>query len=247
MIYAYRTEKGRRSRNEDRCRIPDEGERPLVIVADGMGGHQAGNYASSKAVEVIADYVAQAPTELGVVPMLRQAIASANRSIFEHSRMDDTLAGMGTTVVLALLEPMKYTVAHIGDSRLYQYRADSRKLYRITKDHSYVQELVMAGYISEEQALTHPQRNILTRAVGTSGFEKADISTRSWRIGDKLLLCSDGLCGYVTDQAIERVLRTTEDALDCCDALTELALESGSTDNITIVIAQNAEVRSDGR
>lgn len=243
MIYAFRSDQGRRSRNEDCCRIPDEGERPLVIVADGMGGHLAGNYASSAAVKIISDYVAQAPVELGAVPMLRQAIASANRQIFENSQKDEAHMGMGTTVVLALLEPGKYTVAHIGDSRLYHFRADGRKLYRITRDHSYVQELVMAGYISEEQALSHPQRNILTRAVGTSGFEKADISTRSWKLGDKLLLCSDGLCGCVTDAAIEKVLRGTEDALDCCDRLTELAYDSGSADNITVVIAQNAGVR----
>lgn len=239
MIYAYRTEKGLRARNEDSCRIPNEGERPLVIVADGMGGHLAGNIASSTAVKVISAYAAQAPVELGAVPMLRQAIAAANRCIFESAQKDADCVGMGTTVVLALLEPTRYTAAHIGDSRLYQYKNESRKLFRITKDHSYVQELVMAGYITEEQALTHPQRNILTRAVGTSGFEKADVATHSWRRGDRLLLCSDGLCGTVPDRDIESVLRKVEDPLDCCDALTDLALANGSTDNITVVIAVN--------
>ena len=247
MIYAYRTEKGLRARNEDSCRIPDEGERPLVIVADGMGGHLAGHIASSTAVRVISRYVAQAPVELGIVPMLRQAIAAANRSIFESAQKDDGCVGMGTTVVLALLEPAKYTAAHIGDSRLYQYKCESKKLFRITRDHSYVQELVTAGYINEEQALTHPQRNILTRAVGTSGFEKADVSTHSWRRGDRLLLCSDGLCGVVADARIESVMRRVEDPLDCCDALTELALSSGSTDNITVVIVQNEGAVGYGR
>ena len=247
MIYAYRSEKGARARNEDCCRIPGSGERPLAIVADGMGGHLAGSYASRRAVDVISDYVAQAPVELGAIPMLRQAMAAANRTIFESSQQDDSRAGMGTTVVLALLEPTKYTVAHIGDSRLYHYKADSRKLQRVTRDHSYVQELIMAGYISEDQALTHPQRNILTRAVGTSGFEKADISTRSWRRGDKLLLCSDGLCGFASDAQIERVMRSCDDPLDCCDRLTELAYNCGSTDNITVLIAENREVASYGR
>lgn len=247
MIYAYRSEKGERERNEDCCRIPDVGERPLVIVADGMGGHLAGNYASRKAVEVISRYVEQAPLELGAVPMLRQAITAANRTIFESSQHDESCMGMGTTVVLALLEPNKYTVAHIGDSRLYHYKADSKKLFRVTKDHSYVQELIMAGYINEEQALTHPQRNILTRAVGTSGFEKADISTRSWKRGDRLLLCSDGLCGFAPDSKIERTVRAAEDALQCCDALTQLALNCGSTDNITVVIAENREAAPYGR
>jgi len=245
MIYAYRTEKGARSRNEDCCRIPNEGERPLVIVADGMGGHLAGNYASAAAVKTIYSYIQQSPIELGTVPMLRQAIAAANRAIFESAQHDEAHSGMGTTVVLALLEPAKYTVAHIGDSRLYHF--GGRRLHRITRDHSYVQELVMAGYISEEQALTHPQRNILTRAVGTSGFEKADISTRSWKLGDRLLLCSDGLCGCVSDDQIERVMRSHDNLLECCDALTELALECGSTDNVTVVIAENAEVDPNGR
>lgn len=247
MIYAYRTEKGLRARNEDSCRIPNEGERPLVIVADGMGGHLAGNIASSMAVDAISRFVADAPLELGTVPMLRQAIASANRSIFESAQKDDGCVGMGTTVVLALLEPTRYTAAHIGDSRLYHYKAESKKLFRVTRDHSYVQELVMAGYITEEQALTHPQRNILTRAVGTSGFEKADVSTHSWRKGDRLLLCSDGLCGCVPDTLIERMMRKTSNLLELCDDLTELALQSGSTDNITIVTAENEGAINNGR
>ena len=105
----------------------------------------------------------------------------------------------------------------------------------------------MAGYITEEQALTHPQRNILTRAVGTSGFEKADVSTHSWRRGDRLLLCSDGLCGCVPDALIERFMRKAGDPLQLCDELTELALQSGSTDNITIVVAENEGAKYNGR
>ncbi len=247
MIYAYRTDKGVRPRNEDCCRIPEAGERPLVIVADGMGGHKSGDVASQSAVRLISSYASQAPVELGCVPMLRQAIAYANRSIFESAQHDYDRMGMGTTVVVALLEPTKYTAAHIGDSRLYHFKTETQRLSRVTRDHSYVQELVTGGFITEEQAQRHPQRNILTRAVGTSGFEKADVSTKSWHRGDRLLLCTDGLCGYVSDAHIESVMRRVRDPLACCDALTELALSSGSADNITVVIVENEGAAADGR
>ena len=155
---------------------------------------------------------------------------------------DDSYSGMGTTVVMALLFPDKYTVANIGDSRLYHY--DGTRLRRVTRDHSYVQELVSSGVITEEQAKVHPQRNLVTRAVGTSRFEKADAGVKSWKRGDVLLLCSDGLCGSVDDIDMERIIRATPDLLDCCNLLTELAYRNGSSDNITIVMVRNQEAGS---
>ena len=239
MIYAYRSDTGLRKKNEDSFYIPGEGERPLIIVADGMGGHVAGEVASSTAIDKIAEYVGSAESGLSSITLLRQAMNIANRSVFDLAMTDDRYTGMGTTVVMALLAPAKYTVASIGDSRLYQF--DGRKLRRVTKDHTYVQELVSAGLITEEQARTHPQRNLVTRAVGTSRFEKTDAGVKSWKKDDILMLCSDGLCGAVEDQEAERILRTTSDLLECCDKLTELALANGSTDNITVVLAKNTE------
>ena len=150
------------------------------------------------------------------------------------------LTGMGTTAVVVLLYPTKFTAAHIGDSRIYHY--DGMMLRRVTKDHSFVQELVSSGVITEEQARVHPQRNIITRAIGTSRFEKADASVKGWKKGDLLLLCSDGLCGSVDDMEIEAVLRSSKDLLYCCDELTERAMKNGSSDNITVVLIQNTEV-----
>lgn len=239
MIYAYRSEKGLRKMNEDSFYVPDEGKRPVVIVADGMGGHIAGEVASRMAIENIVRVIDNAEPGQSTVTLLRRAISEANTAVFDLSMTDDNYSGMGTTVVMALLEPDKYTVANIGDSRIYHF--DGSMLRRVTKDHSYVQELVSAGMITEEQAKVHPQRNLVTRALGTSRFEKADAGVRSWKTGDLLLLCSDGLCGSVDDKQIENILRTDPDLLDCCDKLAEFAIEEGSSDNITIVIVKNEE------
>ncbi|MCR5809685.1 MAG: Stp1/IreP family PP2C-type Ser/Thr phosphatase [Clostridiales bacterium] len=240
MIYAYRSDKGLRKKNEDSFYVPQDGARPVVIVADGMGGHIAGEVASSTAALKISDYVNRAECGMSSITLLRQAVNEANRAVFELAMKDDSYSGMGTTVVMALLSPDRYTVANIGDSRLYHF--DGAKLKRVTKDHSYVQELISAGLITEAQAKDHPQRNLVTRAVGTSRFEKADVGVRSWKNGDILMLCTDGLCGSVDDKDMERLLRGTEDLLDCCDNLTELALMNGSSDNITVVLVKNAEV-----
>ncbi len=237
MIYAFRTEKGLRKVNEDCCRIPEDGERPLVIVADGMGGHRAGNVASRTAIDTIRAVVTSSTGTQSPAMLLRQAVNSANRKIFDVAQHDVDCMGMGTTVVLALLSDRTYTCAHIGDSRLYQF--DGSRIHRITRDHSYVEELVASGYITEEQARTHPQRNILTRAVGTSRFEKADVNIYSWRRNEIILLCSDGLHGSVTDEEMEHILRSERDLLRCCDLMVELALDNGSTDNITVVLAKN--------
>ena len=243
MIYAYRSDTGLRNHNEDSFYIPGDGERPVVIVADGMGGHRAGEVASCRAIERIVDYIRRAESGLGSITLLRQAINDANRDVFEASIGSDEFTGMGTTAVMALLAPEKYTVANIGDSRLYHY--DGSRLRRVTNDHSYVQELVSSGLITEQQAREHPQRNLVTRAIGTSRFEKADVGVKRWKRGDVLMLCSDGLCGVVDDIDMERIIRSTPDLLDCCDLLTQLALKCGSTDNITVVMVRNAEVGAD--
>ncbi|MBR3383330.1 MAG: Stp1/IreP family PP2C-type Ser/Thr phosphatase [Clostridia bacterium] len=240
MIYAYRSDKGARKHNEDSFYVPAEGALPVVIVADGMGGHRAGEIASGMAVERIVRFMDSSDEGLSSISLLRQAVNDANRDIFDLAMTDDRCTGMGTTVVMALLERNKYTVANIGDSRLYHF--DGQRLRRVTRDHSYVQELVSSGLITEEQAKDHPQRNLVTRAVGTSRFEKADVGVKSWKDGDVLMLCSDGLCGTVDDRDMERVLLGSADLPEACDKLAELALELGSTDNITVVLVKNEGV-----
>lgn len=242
MIYAFISDKGLRKNNEDSFYIPDEGDRPVVIVADGMGGHVAGEVASSTAVDEVVDFIEYAEPGMNSITLLRQAVNAANRRVYEMATTDDRYNGMGTTLVMALLTPTKYTAANIGDSRLYHF--DGTKLTRVTRDHSYVQELISAGLITEEQAKDHPQRNLITRVVGTSRFEKADVGIKSWKRGDILLLCSDGVCGVLDDSTIERVFRATGNLLEICDRLHALSLDNGSTDNITIVLVKNSEAEN---
>lgn len=239
MIYAFRSDRGMRKKNEDSFYVPDEGMIPLAIVADGMGGHIAGEVASNTAVRRIVDHIERAEKGQSPIALLRQAINAANRAVYDMAMSDDSYTGMGTTVVMALLEPDRYVVANIGDSRLYHF--DGTRLRRVTRDHSYVQELVSAGMITEEQAKNHPQRNLVTRAVGTTRYEKADVGIKGWRKGDVLLLCSDGLCGSLDDSEMESILRKKKNLLECCDILTERALDNGSSDNITVVLVRNTE------
>ncbi len=237
MIYAYRTDRGLRQCNEDCCYTPDGEACPLAVVADGMGGHRAGNIASLLAVESIVEYT-EKNNASKKQQLLQKAVSVANHRIFDIASKDEDCMGMGTTVVIAYAEATRFTYAYVGDSRLYHF--DGSKLRRITRDHSFVEELVSAGLITPEQARVHPQRNILTRAVGTAQFVKAATGVCSWLTGDILMLCSDGLHGSVEDTVMEQILRSTGDLLDACDRLTELALENGSKDNITVVLVKNS-------
>lgn len=236
MIYAYRTEIGRRQSNQDYFYTPEAGEKPVVVVADGMGGHRAGNVASLIAIDSIHEYI-ESNDESRIQILLQHAISYANHRIFDVASSDEDCSGMGTTVVMAYVESTKFTYAHVGDSRLYLF--DGEHLRQLTRDHSFVEELVHSGVITRQEAETHPQRNILTRAVGTAQFVKADTGVSKWKRGDIIMLCSDGLHGSVSRQEAEEILSTCTDMLDACDRLTEAALSNGSTDNITVAIVQN--------
>lgn len=239
MIYAYRTEIGRRKTNQDYFFTPEENDRPVVIVADGMGGHRAGNVASLVAVDSIHEYIESSDIKRPLI-LLQHAVNYANQRIFDIASGDDDCMGMGTTAVIAYCEAEKFTFANVGDSRLYLF--DGQQLRQLTRDHSLVEELVQAGVITRSQAAIHPQRNILTRAVGTSQYVKADTGTIRWTTGDILLLCSDGLHGSVSKEDMETVLKEHGDLLEACDILTETAFENGSSDNITVVLVKNTEV-----
>lgn len=236
MIYAHRTDIGRRSSNQDYFHVPDENELELAIVADGMGGHLSGDIASRIAVESILDYLRSKNDEMPAM-MLQHAVSYANRRIFDVAASEEDCMGMGTTVVMALIEEGKFTYANVGDSRLLLF--DGQKLRQITRDHSLVEELVQSGVITRRQAEVHPQRNILTRAVGSTQFVKADTGTVRWKRGDVILLCSDGLHGSVSRAEMERIIAGSADLLEACDVLTETALENGSSDNITVVMVKN--------
>lgn len=224
------TDTGRiRNANEDSFLVVDG----LFAVADGMGGHQAGDVASGLAVQVLNDEFHQAGTDV-----LVRAVEDANRAIVARSLEDPSLSGMGTTIVaMALVDADgrdAIGVVNVGDSRLYLLSEGA--LTQITEDHSLVATMVRQGRLTEAEAATHPQRNILTRALGIDGSVLVD----SWEVlpvvGDRYLLCSDGLFNEVDDARIAATLRRLDDPDEACRELIRLANEGGGRDNITCVI-----------
>ncbi|MDL2259068.1 Stp1/IreP family PP2C-type Ser/Thr phosphatase, partial [Eubacteriales bacterium OttesenSCG-928-K08] len=211
---------------------------PLVIVADGMGGHAAGARASAMAVEGIVEQLDMFARSGKNDPLvsIRTAIKNVNNAVY-HAGKEPGYRGMGTTLTLALLFDDHYIASNIGDSRLYHF--DGWALSQVTQDHSLVAVLVESGQITPAEADVHPQKNIITRALGTAEREEADYFHRQWQLGDTLLLCSDGLHGSLSDEEISGYLSMKLSLHDICDLLVEAALKNGATDNITVVLAKN--------
>lgn len=206
----------------------------LFILADGMGGHNAGDYASRYTVEMIVDFVRNS-SETSPITIIREAIQQANQAVMEKAQTDIDLEGMGTTVVAATVQGQELCVANVGDSRLYLAGRDFRQ---ITKDHSYVQEMVRRGEISPEVARIHPDRNIITRAVGGWKEIEVDFFEVDLREGDQILICSDGLTDMLEDQEIFEIIQEQQDMKDAVDLLIERANEYGGNDNITIILTE---------
>lgn len=235
MKYFALSEKGKRQHNEDSVFVPTHCEVALAVVADGMGGHKAGDTASSMAVEVITNEIKRggaSPEEL-----IERAVKAANAQVYAASRKNSECRGMGTTAVIAMPFISHYVAANIGDSRIYHYHEGN--VTQVSRDHSYVQQLVDAGYITKAQAAVHPRRNVITRAIGTSEDEIADIFRREWQPGDMLLLCSDGLTSGLEDGDIARILFEEENLEEACKRLISEALYGGSTDNISVALILN--------
>jgi PPM family protein phosphatase len=225
---ASRTDTGRqRNANEDSLFI----KAPLFVVADGMGGAQAGEVASKAAAESFAGELPTAPPER----LLEETIEGANRTIHELARKDPSLAGMGTTTTAAIVDLEGETVAigHVGDSRAYRLRGG--KLEQLTRDHSLVEEMRRKGQLTDAQAEDHPQRSIITRALGPEPEVQVDVQTVPAQDGDVFLICSDGLTTMLDDEAIGRLL-TRATSLDAAvRSLVDEANRAGGRDNITVV------------
>jgi protein phosphatase len=213
-----------REGNEDSY-LTDE---PLFAVADGMGGHRGGEVASQLAVETLEKLFKK---RIGELP---DQVQEANRVVFERSVVDEKVAGMGTTLTAALVEGDRVRLAHVGDSRAYLLRDGDLRL--LTEDHTLVHRMVTEGEISKEEAETHPQRSVLTRALGVDTAVDVDDDTVQVRPGDRLLLCTDGLTSMVSEQAVEEVLRAVPDPQEAAQRLVQLANEGGGTDNTTVVV-----------
>lgn len=235
MKYCALSEKGKRQHNEDTVFVPMHSEVALAVVADGMGGHKAGDTASAMAVDMMVSEIKRG----GAAPekLIERAVEAANSAVYAASRQNSECRGMGTTAVLAMPFISHYVAANIGDSRLYHYHDGI--VTQVSRDHSYVQELVEAGYITRAQAAVHPRRNVITRAIGTSNKETADIFRNDWQPGDMLLLCTDGLHSALEDMDIARILSEEDDIEEACKRLISEALYGGSTDNISVALILN--------
>jgi PPM family protein phosphatase len=226
---ATRTDTGRqRNANEDSLFTRP----PIYVVADGMGGAQAGEVASKAAAESFDQELPEAPPER----LLRETIEAANGTIHQLARKDPALAGMGTTITAAIVDPRSEEVAigHVGDSRAYRLRAG--KLEQLTRDHSLVEEMRRKGQLTEAQAEDHPQRSIITRALGPEPEVEVDLQTVSAQAGDVFLICSDGLTTMLDDDHIARLLGRASSMESAVRALVDEANRAGGRDNITVVV-----------
>lgn len=207
-----------------------------AVVCDGMGGNAGGNIASSAAVKSISERITNGyrdnMTASSIRNLLMTAITNANYEIFDLAEESEELEGMGTTVVAAVMTESTVYIAHAGDSRAYIVGAD--EITQITRDHSVVQNMIEKGEITEEEAQQHPQKNLITRALGVDEILKVDFSVQDITADDVLLLCTDGLTNYVKDEDIYRIVRESG-VTDFAASLVELANEHGGGDNITVV------------
>lgn len=207
----------------------------LFVVADGMGGHKAGDFASSYAVEVLLSTIREDENS-NPVKIIRAAIENANTQLLREASDNETMSGMGTTMVLVTIVGHYAYVANVGDSRLYL--VDENKISQITKDHSLVEEMVRMGEISRDDARNHPDKNIITRALGAGRDVDVDFFDIRLTPGDILLLCSDGLSNMVADEDIRRVIRTSETLEETGCRLVSMANDNGGRDNIAVVLVE---------
>ena len=225
-----------RDHNEDSLVVTP----PLFAVADGMGGHAAGEVASEIAVRVLSELAPEHPDG----EALGRAIEEANRAVIQAAREGRGRQGMGTTMTAAMLEGERLVIAQVGDSRAYLLHQG--KLQQLTRDHSLMADMIEAGQLTPEEARTHPQRSVITRALGSDAHLHPDIYEINVETGDRLLICSDGLSGMIFDDQIENTLRRVQDPQRCASQLVNEAIANGGHDNVTVIVADvtgYAEVR----
>jgi protein phosphatase len=240
-IGAGLTDKGLvREMNEDAFFISiDDNGQAFAMVADGMGGHQAGEVASNMACQIISEHIltGMQPGNSDCEELLYEAIEKANQAIYHKSLEDVHKHGMGTTIVTVIATGYSLWVAHVGDSRLYLLH--NGQLQPLTSDHSHVQSLVNEGLITPAEARIHPKRNIILRALGTDHDVEIDYAEFQWQAGDQLLLCSDGLSNMLDDLQIRDILMSSHSPLEQLRQCIDAANQAGGDDNITAIILHN--------
>ena len=231
-----------RSENQDsfRFELQPGGEVLTAVLCDGMGGAQAGSVASAMGADTFMSHAANSvdisSNASDMRAILTEAVNYANVKVYDKSFADFSCMGMGTTLVAVLISGKRAMVANVGDSRAYF--VTKSKISQITHDHSLVAELVARGELTEEEARTHPRKNVITRAIGVEASVRCDIFEPKLNPGDRLLLCSDGLTNMLSDEEILSASNKNEDVEGWCSALIALALERGATDNVTVFAVQ---------
>ncbi len=236
MTAALRTDIGRvRKQNEDAAWLDEK--RGIYVVADGMGGHLAGEVASAMAIDAVKRMAQN--NDIASISLLRETVMAAHEAICARAQENQNCSGMGTTISAMWRGGHYMYIAHVGDGRIYRLRKG--ELEQITQDHSLVEELVRAKIISREEARNHPRRNIITRALGTPGENAPDLLAADMEAGDLWLLCTDGLTGMVDDDQIERVMSSGESLDKMADTLIKMALAAGGRDNVTLILCRSEE------
>lgn len=228
-----------RKENQDGYYLARFGESVVAgVVCDGMGGARAGNVASQLAIEIFGRHMEVLHNGLSKAPaaLLEQAAFAANEEIYQRAATDADCLGMGTTMVAALLQGTTAYLLNIGDSRAYHIGGQGIK--KLTRDHSVVEDLVARGKITPEQARSHPQKNLITRAIGSTFKVRADLHEKELLAGEYLLLCSDGLSNLVTDQEMLYEILHGGTAETCCQRLVDITLSRGAQDNVTIILLE---------
>lgn len=229
------TDVGRvRSMNQDRYSNYFHPRFSLLLLADGMGGHNAGEVAAAMAIDACREYFMKDKERSDYEALLTEAVEAANLAVYEKGESVSEYRRMGTTICAAVIADRQLTIAHVGDSRIYLFR--DGKLLQLTEDHSLVADMVRQGLLTPEQALVHPDRNTLTRAVGTNETIAVDTRTLSLSARDRILLCSDGLTKMMDTEAIEAILAAELVAREAAEMLVKQANDNGGADNITLTL-----------
>lgn len=233
-----------RKNNQDSIYYPNdlENDIPIFIVADGMGGHNAGEVASSEALHIFLNHFKEkyndnSQDKKKVVKHLSESIIYANRVVFQKANQMKEYEGMGTTFTAMLKYQDRAILAHIGDSRVYVVRRN--RIYQLTRDHTYVSDLCMSGSITREEAKFHPQKNLLTKALGSEIYIEPDIYIRKFFDSDTFIICSDGLTNFIKEQEILDEASRIENCQELANRLVFLANEAGGLDNISVIVVRS--------
>lgn len=234
-----------RDKNQDAYYVSSKNDLGLYIVADGMGGHKSGEIASLMALETVKNqflkFDAKTDNKADILKLIKASIEEANIKIYLKSLETLECQGMGTTMTLAYIFKDNILLGHVGDSRAYIIKDGN--MIQITEDHSYINELLKNGTITEEEAKTHPKKNMITRAIGTSSKIEVDIIEEKYKLGDILLICSDGLYNMLEEKEINSVFNRDKSMQESCEILAAMANEKGGLDNITVVAIKFDEVK----